>query len=642
VEGNEDDPTTKDQPSEPATGQASEPATGQASEPATARGLEARLDAELAEFPAPVAPDPAARRRAAELAEFRARLVTLTPRIVVTPALIAANVIVFGLMVARGVSPLSPTTDALLSWGANFGRLSAGGQWWRLVTAMFLHVGVIHLLMNMWVLWDGGRLVERMLGPVAFAAAYVLAGLAGSCASALWSPDRPSAGASGAIFGIFGLLGAFLVRQRRAMPPGALSTLARSSLFFVGYNVLYGLTKPNIDMAAHLGGLAGGFAAGLPLVHALTPEARAGAWRRAAVVMAVGLVALGGLWSGAGRLLALQTDTMSLAPRELPGASIRFPRATDPDDHLDYAEGRIRSALGEPSYLLLSWSTTEMMTEAELRSLLIDPIVQSLKASMPAVNVEQRQVAASGGKGFRYLLHDTHGRSMVVATIWPCGKRVFTLSGGGAGVALEATARESFACNPDPARDGKEAPIGVQLDVGPEFGLVATTDTFGVMSLDGEVFVVARFPGEKMTDEAANELVPRLLSQLAGTFLETKATSFGPMTRERGPAGERAVWRGTGSFTDETLRLLGVEINCGRDRYLAIYYGDAALPEARSLAPLLAARCTDAPKQPPPMTKVARAACARGDERGCTIAKSLSDTGGERADGADHAGHPAR
>ena len=316
--------------------------------------------------------DRATKQRASELAEFRARLAALTPRVVVTPLLVAANVLVFAIMVVRGVSPLSPTTENLLAWGANYGRLSASGEWWRLATAMFLHVGVIHLLMNMWVLWDAGPLVERMLGHVAFASAYLLAGLAGSCASALWSPDRPSAGASGAIFGIFGVLGAFLLRQRHALPPGALTRLTRSSLFFVGYNVIYGLTNPSIDMAAHLGGLAGGFVVGLPLVHALTPEARARTWRRAAVVTAVGLAAGGALWSRAPRLLARRAE-LSLGRFELPGASLGFPAGADRKEHHNYDAGKIRSDLTGAGYVLLNWSTNEMMTDTEQRRTLESP-----------------------------------------------------------------------------------------------------------------------------------------------------------------------------------------------------------------------------------------------------------------------------
>ena len=606
VEGNRDDPT----------------ASGPAAVPATAADREARLDAELAAMrlddePAQ-RPESPAQLRAAELAAFRARLALLTPRIVVTPTFIAVNVLVFAVMVARGVSPLAPTTDDLLSWGANLGRLSTGGQWWRLLTAMFLHVGIIHLLMNMWALWEGGRLVERMLGPVAFAAAYLLAGAAGSCASALWSPDRPSAGASGAIFGIFGVLGAFLLRQRRAMPPAALSALSRSTLFFVGYNVIYGLTKPNIDMAAHLGGLAGGFVAGLPLVRALTPEARAGSFRRAALVTAVGLGAFALLWSNASAFLAMRAEA-SLRPRELPGAAVNFPAATDPQDRLDYEDGQIQSKWSEPGWLQLSWGTSEMMTDTELRRGLLDPLVFSLWKTVPDVTVEAAEVVVAGSRGIRYLVSDGHRRRLLAASVWPCGKRVFTLMGQLGGVGLEPAVRGSFTCTPDAARDGAHRPIGVEVDAGSEFGLLDTqgASTVGVASLDGDVILVARLPGSRMTEESRAELLPQFFGQILGAALDANTASFGPMTRERGPAGERPVWHGTGRGGGQALRLLVVEIDCGPDHYLGIYYGGVARPEARGLGPLLGARCAAAPRRPPPIAEVARAACARGDKRGC-------------------------
>ena len=559
--------------------------------------------------------DPAAKPPAAELAEFRARLVALTPRVVVTPVLIAANVLVFAIMVARGVSPLSPTTDSLLAWGANYGRLSASGQWWRLATAMFLHVGVIHLLMNMWVLWDAGLLVERMLGPVAFASAYLLAGLAGSCASALWSPDRSSAGASGAIFGIFGVLAAFLLRQRRALPPGALTSLTRSSLFFVGYNVIYGLTNPSIDMAAHLGGLAGGFVVGLPLVHALTPDARARMWRRAAVVTAVGLVAVGGLWSRAPRLLARRAE-LSLVRLQLPGASIGFPAGRDGKDRLDYDGGRIRSELTGAGYVLLNWSTTEMTSDTEQRRTL-DPLVEATQKKLrTALTLEGRGTTVAGREGLHYVMRDAGGRTIFTTSVWPCGARVFTLSGGFAGAALEQAMRDSFTCEPDPAREGKRTAVGVELDAGPDFGWVDAPGKIALSSLAGEGMGVLRFPIDRTAGGAGDEFMRGVLVRI--TSDGKSASSFGPGALEQGPYADRVVWRGQKKDGGgNAVRLLAVGIVCGADQYLGMYYGSAALPEARGLVPLLGAHCTSTPQRPPSIAQVASAACARGDKRGC-------------------------
>jgi rhomboid protease GluP len=227
------------------------------------------------------------------LVAFRRALAELTPRGFVTEALIAINVLVFVVMVARGVSPMSPTVADMLAWGADYAPRTAAGQGWRLVTAMFLHVGAIHLGMNMYVLWNVGRLTERIFGNVGFAALYLAAGLAGSVASIFWSPFVVSAGASGAIFGVYGGLGAFLVRQRASVPREALTALSRGAILFVGYNLLFGLGlnkgggDVQVDMAAHVGGLAGGFLAGLALAHPLDAAGASTRGRRAAATAIV-------------------------------------------------------------------------------------------------------------------------------------------------------------------------------------------------------------------------------------------------------------------------------------------------------------------------------------------------------------------
>jgi rhomboid protease GluP len=211
------------------------------------------------------------------LAEFGRALRALTPRGFVTETLIAVNVLVFVLMVARGVSPLEPDEADLIAWGAGCAPRTTGGEWWRLLTATFLHVGVIHLAMNMYVLWDAGRLMERIFGNAGFLVLYLAAGLAGSVASVVWHPDGVSAGASGSVFGVYGGLLGFLLCQRASIPPEALQRFQRSGLVFIGLNTMIGFSIKRIDMAAHLGGLAGGFLGGVVLAH---PLDRAGASRR--------------------------------------------------------------------------------------------------------------------------------------------------------------------------------------------------------------------------------------------------------------------------------------------------------------------------------------------------------------------------
>jgi rhomboid protease GluP len=173
-----------------------------------------------------------------------------------------------------------------------FGPLVLGGEWWRLLTATFVHVGAVHLAMNMYVLWDAGRLMERVFGNAGFLVLYLAAGLCGSVASVAWHPMTVSAGASGSVFGVYGGLLGFLLRQRTSIPREVLQRLGRGGLVFVGLNVMIGLSVKGIDMAAHMGGLAGGFVGGLVLAHPLDPTGASKRWVRASILAGVAAVAV--------------------------------------------------------------------------------------------------------------------------------------------------------------------------------------------------------------------------------------------------------------------------------------------------------------------------------------------------------------
>jgi rhomboid protease GluP len=209
----------------------------------------------------------------ADVASFRRALYAQTPRVWVTPLLVGINVAVFIAMAAAGVDLWSPSVDSLIRWGANYGPRTTGGEWWRLLTNVFLHIGILHIGMNMLGLWQIGFLVERLLGNRGFLIMYLVSGLCGSAASLFWNPHVVSAGASGAVFGVYGLLVAYLLRNRGSIPKEILGPLQKSALFFIGLNVLFGLQIKGIDMAAHLGGLLGGFGVGLLVVR--RPKARA-------------------------------------------------------------------------------------------------------------------------------------------------------------------------------------------------------------------------------------------------------------------------------------------------------------------------------------------------------------------------------
>ncbi len=221
------------------------------------------------------------------------RIKAATPRVIVVPALLAINIGVYLVSVALGVSVLGGRAEEYLRFGANFAPLTTGGEWWRLVTCTFVHFGILQLAINLWALWDSGRLTERLFGNRWFGALYLFAGVAGGCASMLWNQQVISAGASGAIFGVYGALLAFLTLQRGSIPADILNRLRISSGVFVTYSLFYGFAQTGIDNAAHLGGLAGGYAMGLVMARPLAPRLRdAGNARRAVLAALLATITL--------------------------------------------------------------------------------------------------------------------------------------------------------------------------------------------------------------------------------------------------------------------------------------------------------------------------------------------------------------
>lgn len=177
----------------------------------------------------------------------------------ITPILLNVNIAIFILMAITGVNIIIPDNESLLLWGANFRPDTLDGEWWRLMTSCFLHIGVFHLLMNMYALMYIGLLLEPYLGKSRFLSAYLLTGIAGSVASLYWNEFTISAGASGAIFGMYGVFLAMLTTN--LIEKSARKALLISIAVFVGYNLLNGL-KGGIDNAAHIGGLLSGLLIG--------------------------------------------------------------------------------------------------------------------------------------------------------------------------------------------------------------------------------------------------------------------------------------------------------------------------------------------------------------------------------------------
>ena len=173
----------------------------------------------------------------------------------ITPIIIDLNILVYIFMVISGVNFMSPDTNDLLNWGANFRPLTLNGEWWRLLTCIFLHIGLFHLLFNMYALLYIGLLLEPYLGKLRFSAAYILTGIAASTASLYMHQATVSAGASGAIFGMYGVFLAMLTTN--FIEKSARKALLTSIGVFVAYNLINGM-RGGIDNAAHMGGLVSG------------------------------------------------------------------------------------------------------------------------------------------------------------------------------------------------------------------------------------------------------------------------------------------------------------------------------------------------------------------------------------------------
>jgi membrane associated rhomboid family serine protease len=206
---------------------------------------------------------------------------------IVTKTLIAINVLVFFINLAQG-STLNRVSGSLFEKGALFisspfypGGL-ADGEWWRLITAAFLHGSLIHLGLNMLVLWIVGAPVEQAIGRGRFLALYVVSGLAGSAGALLFSPNAVTVGASGAIFGI---LGAALVLESQRN-----YVLGGQALGLIVVNLVLSFVIPNISIGGHLGGLAGGALAMLALSRFGRTHAIYG---RPGLIGVAGLIAVG-------------------------------------------------------------------------------------------------------------------------------------------------------------------------------------------------------------------------------------------------------------------------------------------------------------------------------------------------------------
>lgn len=232
---------------------------------------------------------------------FQERMRTLAPRAPVTPTIVALNVVVFALMLMAGAGLAASDPSVHIRFGSNYGPLTWSGEYWRLLTSAFIHFGVFHVALNMYALYNGGDLTERLYGSARYAVIYLLSALAGSVASGWWNPYANSAGASGAVFGVYGALLVFFAVRRSDIPLHLLRSAGKGAVLLCVYSLGLGLASTfldspvHIDNAAHIGGLLGGALSGFLLARPFEPAARAQPQplRIVAVVLGIcGLLAL--------------------------------------------------------------------------------------------------------------------------------------------------------------------------------------------------------------------------------------------------------------------------------------------------------------------------------------------------------------
>lgn len=207
--------------------------------------------------------------------------------------LILINVSMFIVQVASspGATLNSIPYDSLIRLGAKESVLLASGEYWRLITPMFLHGNLLHLLFNNWALYAVAFQMEALLGGRKFLALYFLAGIAGNIASAVWSLNL-SVGASGALFGLLGCAWYFerTIHKRFTETTGSKPRAGAYTVMVVA-NILFGFIIPQIDNAAHMGGLLVGIVTAYVVLNA-TPNRLVALHRTRAMIVAIVFISL--------------------------------------------------------------------------------------------------------------------------------------------------------------------------------------------------------------------------------------------------------------------------------------------------------------------------------------------------------------
>ena len=211
-----------------------------------------------------------------------------------TYLIIGINLGVFFLMwLAGGMGVMGGNDELVVAFGAKVNSLiDAQHHYWRLVTCMFIHIGLLHLLMNNYALWILGQQIEQIYGSARYVFLYLASGLVGSLFSYTFKPLAASAGASGAIFGLFGVMAAFAFRYRREIPRALSRDIIRRIIPVIAINLLFGFLVSVVDNSAHIGGLIAGAALTLVVPYKRPGEERTGALWRMLQVASLAVIAI--------------------------------------------------------------------------------------------------------------------------------------------------------------------------------------------------------------------------------------------------------------------------------------------------------------------------------------------------------------
>jgi len=372
----------------------------------------------------------------------------------VTWTLLGVSAVMFLLELALG-APEKPAE--LVRLGANVPALVREGQWWRLVTAGFLHGNLTHIALNGMALMSVGALLEKLVGPTRLLVVALVAGIAGNLASAWFGGGAMSVGASSCVFG---LLGALLVVQlgKQASLPPQLVVSRRQWVFLLGVNAAISFL-PGIDLSAHAGGFAAGAALGALFVPGLDIRRPRGplALRIIAALLVLGCAAAFALAAHRGlqpdaardaaRALGVGVSPRAWARHALPGFSIALPRTPVMSRQGDYQLGKLLVRNPQPPagfFVSVEWAPGEATRAALLAS------VRDFAATMD-IRDAPRLITTAGpdGRAVDTLALDVDRAPLRIARL-PCGRRYVQIAAyGEAGIdALFARVLASVRCAP--------------------------------------------------------------------------------------------------------------------------------------------------------------------------------------------------